>query len=47
MILTRQRCVHTGVTSTVDYDIEISCTWTMPPMHYLKFSMSTLQIWVL
>jgi len=40
-----KRCDHTGV--TFNYDIEISCTWTMPPGHYPKFSMSTLQMWVL
>jgi hypothetical protein len=36
-----KRCDHTGV----KYDIEISCTCIVHPMHYRKFSMSTLQIW--
>jgi len=40
-----KRCDHTGVTAK--YDIELSCTWAMPPILYPKFSMSTLQIWVL
>ena len=38
-------CDHTGVTAK--YDIEISRTKAITPMHYPKFSMSTLQIWVL
>jgi hypothetical protein len=40
-----KRYDHAGV--TVKYEIEIPCTWTMPPLHYPKFSMSTLLIWVL
>ena len=39
-----KRCDHTGV--AVKYDIEISCTWTMHPMHYPKLSMSMLQVCV-
>ena len=40
-----KKCDHTGV--TFKQYIEIPCTWTMPPMLYPNFSMSTLQIWTL